>query len=428
MKKRTRTAVVALAALAALALAAAATAAYTSPKLSVTYAAGNVTRIVASSAVSDDSDRPGGDRHPERDDHHDDGCARHEGRHRARRRSAPSRSAARCCRSPGDIIVAPPGAVTPTSQAQCTRARRPSATLLLVLQAAGQTINLPAYIMPTSGAQTALGPAQLVFCLPPPDIPVDKGGATFGAKFLSADLTLNGVFGSGRAGCVGRVLDAVERGRRHDQPAGTVASPAAIAPGGDHAHGPQGQGRRGASPAVSRRRGAGVATRVRIFGARARKRLATVVRRRRAARSRYAVPRAVEGDDVPGAGGRRRPERADRSAASSASLGVPCVNPTVSGFTATSRSRHGSARGTSALERAPPGRPFRRAPLAASTRNTGRGGDRPHRHVLAGPTRGCSGPGTRAASRRPRSGCATTPSGSTRSRSTRRTTRSPTPR
>ena len=33
-----------------------------------------------------------------------------------------------------------------------------------------------------------------MFCLPPPDIPVASGGATFGAKFLSADLTINGVF------------------------------------------------------------------------------------------------------------------------------------------------------------------------------------------------------------------------------------------
>ena len=55
MSTRTRTAVVALAALAALALASVASAAYTSPKLTVTYAAGNVTRIVASAAVTDDS-------------------------------------------------------------------------------------------------------------------------------------------------------------------------------------------------------------------------------------------------------------------------------------------------------------------------------------------------------------------------------------
>ena len=48
MTTRTRTAVVAVAALVALALAAVATAAYTSPKLSVSYAPGNVTNIVAS--------------------------------------------------------------------------------------------------------------------------------------------------------------------------------------------------------------------------------------------------------------------------------------------------------------------------------------------------------------------------------------------
>ena len=35
-----------------------------------------------------------------------------------------------------------------------------------------------------------------MFCLPPPDVPVAQGGATFGAKFLSADLSLTGVFGA----------------------------------------------------------------------------------------------------------------------------------------------------------------------------------------------------------------------------------------
>jgi hypothetical protein len=55
MRNRTRTAIVAVAALAALALAAVATAAYTSPKLSVSYAAGNVTRIVASASVDNDA-------------------------------------------------------------------------------------------------------------------------------------------------------------------------------------------------------------------------------------------------------------------------------------------------------------------------------------------------------------------------------------
>jgi hypothetical protein len=94
----------------------------------------------------------------------------------------------------GDILVAPPGAVPAASQTACIGAATPSATYLLVLQAAGQTINLPAYIIPTDGAQAAIGAAQLVFCLAPPDVPVDKGGATFGAKFLAADMTFAGVF------------------------------------------------------------------------------------------------------------------------------------------------------------------------------------------------------------------------------------------
>ena len=44
MRRRTRSLVLGLAALAALALAATATAAYTTPKLQVSYATGNVTR------------------------------------------------------------------------------------------------------------------------------------------------------------------------------------------------------------------------------------------------------------------------------------------------------------------------------------------------------------------------------------------------
>ncbi len=55
MRKRTRMAVLALAGLAALALTAVATAAYTTPKLTVTYGTGNVTRIVASASNADDA-------------------------------------------------------------------------------------------------------------------------------------------------------------------------------------------------------------------------------------------------------------------------------------------------------------------------------------------------------------------------------------
>src|SRR5262249_11837448 len=100
----------------------------------------------------------------------------------------------------GQILVAPPGAVPPPAQPACSEGVTPTATWLLVLQAAGQTINLPAYVLPTTGALAAVSPAAIVFCLAPPDIPVANGGATFGAKFLSAELTLNGVISAVKTG------------------------------------------------------------------------------------------------------------------------------------------------------------------------------------------------------------------------------------
>ena len=100
----------------------------------------------------------------------------------------------------GPIVVAPPGAVPPASQTACIQDQTPLSTWLLRLSAAGQTINLPAYLIQTGGTDATFGVAKLVFCLAPPDLPVDKGGATFGAKLLSATRKVNGVFGPATAG------------------------------------------------------------------------------------------------------------------------------------------------------------------------------------------------------------------------------------
>ena len=216
MSTRTRTAVVALAALAALALASVASAAYTSPKLTVTYAAGNVTRIVASAAVTDDSTAraaiviPNGTTIT---------ATAAPGTKVGTAQAQVSALALGGALLPlaGDIVVAPPGAVAPATQAACTQGATPQVTLLLVLQAAGQTINLPAYVIPTTGAQAAIGSSQLVFCLPPPDVPVASGGATFGAKFLSADMTINGVFGPVAQGAWVGFWTALQPERRHRQ-------------------------------------------------------------------------------------------------------------------------------------------------------------------------------------------------------------------
>ena len=102
----------------------------------------------------------------------------------------------------------------------------------MVLSAAGQTLTVPTYLAHAAGERSA-GPAFIAICLPPPDVPAGTPGrATFGAKVYSAELTINGVFSTVASGRVDSILDAVQR-QEPGTPniAGTVASPAAIAPG-----------------------------------------------------------------------------------------------------------------------------------------------------------------------------------------------------
>lgn len=100
----------------------------------------------------------------------------------------------------GEIKVAPPGVVAAASQTACIKTATPAATWLMVLQAAGQTLNVPMYVITTTGAETAFGPAKIVVCLPPPDVPVASGGATFGAKLFQAEFSVNGVFSTVASG------------------------------------------------------------------------------------------------------------------------------------------------------------------------------------------------------------------------------------
>ena len=331
MRTRTRTAVVAVAALVALALAAVATAAYTSPKLSVSYAPGNITNIVASASVNDDATARAAIVIPNGSSITTTAAP---GTKVGTAKAQVSALALGGALLPlaGDIVVAPPGAVTPASQTSCIGAVTPQLTLLLVLQAAGQTINLPAYILPTSGAQTALGSTQLVFCLPPPDLPAPVG-ATFGAKFLSADLTLNGVIGSVVQGAWVAFWTPWNAGVGTVNTAATVVSPAAIAPGGITLSGRKVKGVKRLAGRVTQG-GAGVATRVTILAGA--KRLATVAAKANGTFT-YAVPKKSKATTF-----RARAVVAGRAAPAActpfASLGVPCVNPTTSGFTATSGS------------------------------------------------------------------------------------------
>jgi hypothetical protein len=65
----------------------------------------------------------------------------------------------------------------------------------LNLSVAGQTLVLPVYLDPTSGAATALGAYQMRICLPPWDTPVGSPGRAFeGAQLLDAKFTVTNIF------------------------------------------------------------------------------------------------------------------------------------------------------------------------------------------------------------------------------------------
>ncbi len=331
MTKGIRTATLALAALAVLALAGTAAAAYTSPKLTVSYAAGGVTRIVASAAVADDATARAAIVIPNGTTVTTTAAAGTKVGVVQAQVSALALGGALLPLA-GDIIVAPPGAVAVASQTACVGAVAPQATYLLVLQAAGQTLNLPAYVVPTASPFTALGSQQLVFCLPPPDVPVASGGATFGAKFLSADMTFTGVFGPVTQGAWVGIWVPYNPLVGTPNAAAVVSSPAAIAPGALSLTGKKVKGVKRLTGRVTQG-GAGIAARVSILAGT--KRIATVVAAANGSFA-YAVPKAAKATSFQArvvVAGRDSPTVCGQFSA----LGFPCVNPTVSGFSAQSR-------------------------------------------------------------------------------------------
>jgi hypothetical protein len=132
----------------------------------------------------------------------------------------------------GDIIVAPPGAVAAPIQAACTQGAAPAATWLMNLVAAGQPLTIPVFVVLTSGTEAALGSAKLLICLGPPDVPAGTPGrAAFGAKLVNATLTLSGVVGPSPLAPWVALWTPWQAGNGQVNAAGTVASPAVIAPG-----------------------------------------------------------------------------------------------------------------------------------------------------------------------------------------------------
>jgi len=66
---------------------------------------------------------------------------------------------------------------------------------VLVLAAAGQTLEVPVFVDTTSGPEAQIGSTKIQVCLPPPDLPPGTPGrAAFGAKLFEATLALRNVF------------------------------------------------------------------------------------------------------------------------------------------------------------------------------------------------------------------------------------------
>jgi hypothetical protein len=101
----------------------------------------------------------------------------------------------------GDLLVGDKSSAAIVSAAQACGTTTALAVWLLHLTAAGQTLDIPLFVMATAGPELTVGPAKLVVCLPPPDVPAGTPGrAVFGAKLLSATFTTTALTNPATAG------------------------------------------------------------------------------------------------------------------------------------------------------------------------------------------------------------------------------------
>ena len=239
----------------------------------------------------------------------------------------------------GQLVVAAPGQVPAATQAGCIGASIvPLATWVMVLSAAGQVLQVPTYLVKTGGALAQLGPAVIAICLPPPDLPAGTPGrATFGAKVYSAELTVNGVFSPVAVGAWIANWVPYNPGKGTPNPAGQVISPAAIAPGSVTLTAKKkglGATLAGVVTQAGQARGGAVVT---ISGGSVAAKIKTLGRAKVGANGKFAF-KAKAGTffraKAVAAGGSAPPLCAQIQPA----LGsIPCVNPTVNGFTAQSK-------------------------------------------------------------------------------------------
>jgi hypothetical protein len=100
----------------------------------------------------------------------------------------------------GELDAITPTATTQAAAQQC--GVTPSQTWDLHLTAAGQTLDIPMFVVAGAANEVAAGySTKLVVCLPPPDVPAGTPGrAVFGAKLLSATFTSSAITQPSTAG------------------------------------------------------------------------------------------------------------------------------------------------------------------------------------------------------------------------------------
>ncbi|HET7450746.1 MAG TPA: hypothetical protein VFJ78_09125 [Gaiellaceae bacterium] len=100
----------------------------------------------------------------------------------------------------GELDAIAPTAATTAAATQC--GVTPAQTWNLALTAAGQTLNIPMFVVAGAAPEVASGYQwKLVVCLPPPDVPAGTPGrATFGAKLLSATFASSAITAPSAAG------------------------------------------------------------------------------------------------------------------------------------------------------------------------------------------------------------------------------------
>jgi len=228
--------------------------------------------------------------------------------------------------------------VPAATQTACIGTVTPLATWVMVLTAAGQTLTVPTYLLPTTGATAPVGAGLVVICLPPPDVPAGTPGrATFGAKVYSAELAINGVFSRVSTGAWVATWVPYTPGAGTANASGVVASPAGLAAGSVSLAARRVRAGATLTGAVTQGGQPRAGATVTIFGGPRAGSVKRLGRVRTAANGRFTF-RARTGTffraDVVAAGGAAP---AVCTQIQPIIGGVPCVNPTVNGFAAKSR-------------------------------------------------------------------------------------------